>query len=168
MNLYGVTITCNWIAISLWFLYALTQGTLGMKNEKITRLLLEMLELDSSDYVRLMVSNTATSVPLKSKCWSEHAFTGKMFLVRTIIVYYGVKWKSYFSWILWKVDFFNLQATGQLLKKFDSKGTCILFPGCENICDFKPYREASDSSTQGEGESRRSPGKVLGITFNKS
>lgn len=32
------------------------QGTLGMKNEKITRLLLEMLELDSSDYVRLMVS----------------------------------------------------------------------------------------------------------------
>lgn len=68
----------------------------------------------------------------------------------------------------------NLQATytGQLLKKFDSKGTCILFPGCENICDFKPYREASDSSTQGEGESRRSPGKVLIMTlqhtFNKS
>ena len=107
MNLYGVTITCNWIAISLWFLYALTQGTLGMKNEKITRLLLEMLELDSSDYVRLMVSNTATSVPLKSKCWSKHAFTGSMFLVRTIIVYYGVKLKSYFSWILWKVDFFK-------------------------------------------------------------
>nr|XP_022312615.1 uncharacterized protein LOC111117711 isoform X4 [Crassostrea virginica] len=33
-------------------------GTLGMKNEKITRLLLEMLELDSSDYVRLMVVRT--------------------------------------------------------------------------------------------------------------
>ena len=32
------------------------QGTLEMKNEKIIRLLLEMLELDSSEYVRLMVS----------------------------------------------------------------------------------------------------------------
>ena len=29
-----------------------------MKNEKIIRLLLEMLELDSSEYVRLMVSNS--------------------------------------------------------------------------------------------------------------
>ena len=42
----------------LYAMYTLfcEQGTLGMKNEKITRLLLEMLELDASDYVRLMVS----------------------------------------------------------------------------------------------------------------
>lgn len=33
----------------------LLQGTLEMKNEKIVRLLLEMLELDTSEYVRLMV-----------------------------------------------------------------------------------------------------------------
>lgn len=33
-----------------------------MKNEKITRLLLEMLELDSSDYVRLMVSKKNVQV----------------------------------------------------------------------------------------------------------
>lgn len=73
-----------------------------MKNEKITRLLLEMLELDSSDYVRLMVSNTATSVPLNSKCLSEHvlSISSSAFLARTNIVYYGVKLKSYFSWIL--------------------------------------------------------------------
>lgn len=36
--------------------HILLQGTLGLKNEKVIRLLLEMLELDSSDYVRLMVS----------------------------------------------------------------------------------------------------------------
>lgn len=29
-----------------------------MKNERIIRILLEMLELDSSDYVRLMVRNS--------------------------------------------------------------------------------------------------------------
>ncbi|CAL1526331.1 unnamed protein product [Lymnaea stagnalis] len=33
-------------------------GTLGMKNEKLIRFLLEMLELDSSDYVRLMIIRT--------------------------------------------------------------------------------------------------------------
>ena len=40
------------------FFFPLSQhkGTLGMKSEKLIRLLLEMLELDSSDYVRLMVS----------------------------------------------------------------------------------------------------------------
>ncbi len=31
------------------------QGTLGMKSERIIRTLLEMMDLDSSDYVRLMV-----------------------------------------------------------------------------------------------------------------
>ena len=36
--------------------FYLLQGTLEMKNEKIIRLLLEMLELDASEYVRLMVS----------------------------------------------------------------------------------------------------------------
>ncbi|XP_059146046.1 uncharacterized protein LOC131933275 [Physella acuta] len=34
---------------------AMAVGTLGMKNEKVIRLLLEMLELDTSDYVRLMI-----------------------------------------------------------------------------------------------------------------
>ncbi|XP_033750717.1 uncharacterized protein LOC117334950 isoform X2 [Pecten maximus] len=33
-------------------------GTLGMKNEKTTRMLLEMFELDASDYVRLMIVRT--------------------------------------------------------------------------------------------------------------
>jgi len=37
--------------------FYLLQGTLEMKNEKIIRLLLEMLELDASEYVRLMVSS---------------------------------------------------------------------------------------------------------------
>ena len=36
--------------------FSSVQGTLGMKNERVIRLLLEMLELDSSEYVRLMVS----------------------------------------------------------------------------------------------------------------
>ncbi|XP_060063442.1 nestin-like [Ylistrum balloti] len=39
-------------------------GTLGMKNEKTTRMLLEMFELDASDYVRLMI--VRTFVVLKS------------------------------------------------------------------------------------------------------
>lgn len=42
------------------------QGTLGMKNERVIRLLLEMLELDSSEYVRLMVS-TAQILELDSR-----------------------------------------------------------------------------------------------------
>ncbi|XP_052684890.1 uncharacterized protein LOC128164871 isoform X3 [Crassostrea angulata] len=42
-------------------------GTLGMKNEKITRLLLEMLELDSSDYVRLMVVRTFVTLNMTEK-----------------------------------------------------------------------------------------------------
>ena len=33
------------------------KGTLGMKNERILRHLLEMIDLDSSEYVRLMVRN---------------------------------------------------------------------------------------------------------------
>ncbi|XP_035827330.1 uncharacterized protein LOC101845258 [Aplysia californica] len=37
---------------------AISVGTLGMKSEKLIRLLLEMLELDSSDYVRLMIIRT--------------------------------------------------------------------------------------------------------------
>ena len=40
-----------------YMIYDVLQGTLEMKNEKIIRLLLEMLELDSSEYVRLMVSS---------------------------------------------------------------------------------------------------------------
>ena len=31
-------------------------GTLGMKNERILRVLLDMFELDTCEYVRLMVS----------------------------------------------------------------------------------------------------------------
>ncbi|XP_048763118.1 uncharacterized protein LOC125671422 isoform X3 [Ostrea edulis] len=42
-------------------------GTLGLKNEKITRLLLEMLELDSSDYVRLMVVRTFVTLNTTEK-----------------------------------------------------------------------------------------------------
>ncbi|KAH9513080.1 hypothetical protein Btru_035790 [Bulinus truncatus] len=37
---------------------AIAVGTLGLKNEKVVRLLLEMLELDLSDYVRLMIIRT--------------------------------------------------------------------------------------------------------------
>uniref|UniRef100_A0A2C9LNZ8 HEAT repeat-containing protein 4 n=1 Tax=Biomphalaria glabrata TaxID=6526 RepID=A0A2C9LNZ8_BIOGL len=37
---------------------AIAVGTLGLKNEKVIRLLLEMLELDSSDYIRLMIIRT--------------------------------------------------------------------------------------------------------------
>ena len=40
----------------------LLQGTLGMKNERILRQLIEMVELDSSEYVRLMVSATSKCV----------------------------------------------------------------------------------------------------------
>lgn len=39
-------------------------GTLGMKSEKLIRLLLEMLELDSSDYVRLMIIRTFGTLKL--------------------------------------------------------------------------------------------------------
>ncbi|KAK3610757.1 hypothetical protein CHS0354_028156 [Potamilus streckersoni] len=42
-------------------------GTLEMKNEKIIRLLLEMLELDSSDYVRLMIARTFTVLKMTDK-----------------------------------------------------------------------------------------------------
>ena len=42
-------------------------GTLGMKNERIIRILLEMLELDSSDYVRLMVVRTFVVLKLTDK-----------------------------------------------------------------------------------------------------
>ncbi|CAC5356468.1 unnamed protein product [Mytilus coruscus] len=42
-------------------------GTLGMKNERIIRILLEMLELDSSDYVRLMVVRTFVTLKLTDK-----------------------------------------------------------------------------------------------------
>ncbi|CAG2195147.1 unnamed protein product [Mytilus edulis] len=42
-------------------------GTLGMKNERIIRILLEMLELDSSDYVRLMVVRTFVTLKLIDK-----------------------------------------------------------------------------------------------------
>ncbi|XP_052261939.1 uncharacterized protein LOC127865911 isoform X4 [Dreissena polymorpha] len=42
-------------------------GTLEMKNEKIVRLLLEMLELDTSEYVRLMIARTFTILKLTDK-----------------------------------------------------------------------------------------------------
>lgn len=42
-------------------------GTLGMKNERIIRILLEMLELDSSDYVRLMVVRTFVVLKLTDR-----------------------------------------------------------------------------------------------------
>ncbi|XP_053391343.1 uncharacterized protein LOC123563746 isoform X3 [Mercenaria mercenaria] len=42
-------------------------GTLEMKNEKIIRLLLEMLELDASEYVRLMIARTFTVLKLADK-----------------------------------------------------------------------------------------------------
>ncbi|KAL4239547.1 HEAT repeat containing 9 [Mactra antiquata] len=42
-------------------------GTLEMKNEKIIRLLLEMLELDASEYVRLMIARTFTILKLTDK-----------------------------------------------------------------------------------------------------
>ena len=45
--------------------FYLLQGTLEMKNEKIIRLLLEMLELDASEYVRLMVSSVVYLVVWK-------------------------------------------------------------------------------------------------------
>ncbi|KAK3736717.1 hypothetical protein RRG08_059247 [Elysia crispata] len=43
---------------------AIAVGTLGMKSEKLIRLLLEMLELDSSDYVRLMIIRTFGTLKL--------------------------------------------------------------------------------------------------------
>ncbi|XP_052764355.1 uncharacterized protein LOC128206119 isoform X3 [Mya arenaria] len=42
-------------------------GTLEMKNEKIIRLLLEMLELDPSEYVRLMIARSFTILKLTDK-----------------------------------------------------------------------------------------------------
>ncbi|XP_067672205.1 uncharacterized protein [Haliotis asinina] len=43
---------------------AIAVGTLGMKSEKLTRLMLEMLELDSSDYVRLMIVRSFAALRL--------------------------------------------------------------------------------------------------------
>ena len=37
------------------------QGTLGMKNDRVIKQLLEMLDLDSSEYVRLMVGTNKFS-----------------------------------------------------------------------------------------------------------
>jgi len=42
-------------------------GTLGMRSEKLVRLLLEMLELDASDYVRLMIIRTFGVLKLTDK-----------------------------------------------------------------------------------------------------
>ncbi|XP_070186621.1 uncharacterized protein [Littorina saxatilis] len=42
-------------------------GTLGMKNEHVIRLLLEMLELDSSEYVRLMIIRTFSTLNLTDR-----------------------------------------------------------------------------------------------------
>ncbi|KAK7507498.1 hypothetical protein BaRGS_00001433, partial [Batillaria attramentaria] len=42
-------------------------GTLGMKNERVIRLLLEMLELDASEYVRLMIIRTFGTLKLTDR-----------------------------------------------------------------------------------------------------
>ncbi|KAK6187104.1 hypothetical protein SNE40_005199 [Patella caerulea] len=42
-------------------------GTLGMKSEKLTRLLLEMLELDTSEYVRIMIIRAFAILTLTDK-----------------------------------------------------------------------------------------------------
>ncbi|KAL8600887.1 hypothetical protein ACOMHN_045025 [Nucella lapillus] len=42
-------------------------GTLGMKNERVIRLLLEMLELDSSEYVRLMIIRCFSTLNLADR-----------------------------------------------------------------------------------------------------
>ena len=42
------------------------KGTLGMKNERILRHLLEMIDLDSSEYVRLMVRLFLTLIKIIS------------------------------------------------------------------------------------------------------
>ena len=47
--------TLNTLVVILNPTIFLLQGTLGMRNERILRHLLEMIDLDSSEYVRLMV-----------------------------------------------------------------------------------------------------------------
>ncbi|ESO98615.1 hypothetical protein LOTGIDRAFT_238980 [Lottia gigantea] len=42
-------------------------GTLGMRSEKLTRLLLEMLELDTSEYVRIMIIRAFSTLKLTDK-----------------------------------------------------------------------------------------------------
>lgn len=55
-------------------LIVLFQGTLGIRNERIIRTLLEMLELDPSEYIRILVRKKASLSKLLSQFpqnWSE-------------------------------------------------------------------------------------------------